>query len=105
MHAAHINPGSRLAGMVNSTALRVNSLHHQAIDRVAEGQTVLARAPDDVIEGVESTMPTWWMVGVQWHPEELIGSTEAWDRLLFATFAHAMEFAAINSPGATAPRS
>ena len=91
--------------MVNSTALRVNSLHHQAIDRVAEGLTVIARAPDDVIEGVESTMPTWWMVGVQWHPEELVRTPEDWDRAIFTGFARAVRDCAVTRPGATAPRS
>lgn len=48
---------------------RVSSVHHQAIDVVAPGLTVVGRAPDGVIEAVESISPTRWVVGVQWHPE------------------------------------
>jgi hypothetical protein len=29
------------------------------------------------------------MVGVQWHPEELVATPEPWDRRLFAAFAAA----------------
>jgi CTP synthase (UTP-ammonia lyase) len=48
---------------------------------------VNARSDDGVIEGVESDDPRWWMVGVQWHPEELTTTPEPWDRRLFAAFA------------------
>jgi len=35
---------------------------------------------------VEWPTDDWWMVGVQWHPEELWNSAEPWDRNLFAAF-------------------
>jgi putative glutamine amidotransferase len=50
---------------------------------------VSARADDGTIEGVESDDPSWWMVGVQWHPEELTTTPEPWDRRLFGAFAAA----------------
>jgi gamma-glutamyl-gamma-aminobutyrate hydrolase PuuD len=40
-----------------------------------------------VIEAVEPVDPAWWMIGVQWHPEELTGTPEDWDRRLFSAFA------------------
>ena len=49
--------------------LRVNSLHHQTIDRVAKELTVSARASDGVVEGLETR--DGMMLGVQWHPELL----------------------------------
>ena len=52
-----------LLGKVDS--LLVNSLHHQAIDALAEGLKVEAFAPDGVIEGISGPN----LIGVQWHPE------------------------------------
>ncbi len=87
-HAVTITPGSRLAATVGRTEIAVNSYHHQAVDTVAEGLVVSARAPDGVIEAVE-TAPSnpWWVLGIQWHPEDLTGLPEPWDRALFASFA------------------
>jgi putative glutamine amidotransferase len=87
VHRVRIAEGSLLARAVGATEITTNSSHHQSVDRVADGLRVDARADDDVVEGVESADPAWWMVGVQWHPEELTGTAEAWDRDLFAAFA------------------
>lgn len=89
VHDVHVNPGSRLAAAIGATQLRVNSSHHQAIDRLAEALVVTARAPDGVVEGAE-TADDWWMVGVQWHPEELVATAEPWDRALFDAFRDAV---------------
>ena len=46
---------------------RVNSAHHQAVDRLGEGLRAVQWAEDGVIEGVcHEALPVW---GVQWHPE------------------------------------
>jgi len=87
LHTVSITPGSRLAAAVGATDISVNSSHHQSVDRVATGLRVTARAPDGIIEGVEWTGDDWWMLGVQWHPEELISDAKAWDRGLFRAFA------------------
>jgi putative glutamine amidotransferase len=63
-------------------------MHHQAIGTVAPPLIAVAHAPDGVVEAVEWPDDDWWMVGVQWHPEELTGTTEPWDRALFAAFTH-----------------
>jgi putative glutamine amidotransferase len=47
----------------------VNSLHHQVVDTVGEGLIVSAKAPDGVVEGLET--PDGRIVAVQWHPELL----------------------------------
>jgi putative glutamine amidotransferase len=87
LHAVSITPGSKLAAALGSTDIAVNSSHHQALDRVAAGLSVTARAPDGIIEGVEWSGDSWWMLGVQWHPEELVDDAKAWDRGLFQAFA------------------
>jgi putative glutamine amidotransferase len=90
IHDVRVAPGSRLALALGATAIRVNSTHHQSVDRVAPGLAAVAAAPDGVIEGVEWRGPgEWWLLGVQWHPEELIGTDEEWDRDLFTAFAGA----------------
>ena len=89
VHDVVVEAPSRLAAALSAGALRVNSFHHQALADVPSAIRVVAHAPDGVIEGVESTQPDWWMVGVQWHPEELTATTESWDRGLFAAFADA----------------
>jgi putative glutamine amidotransferase len=90
VHDVHVAPGTRLAEAIAARRLQVNSSHHQAIGRVAHGLRVNARAPDGVVEGAEWEADDWWAVGVQWHPEELIETPEAWDRGLFAAFAAAL---------------
>jgi putative glutamine amidotransferase len=69
-HTAHIRPGTRLAGLVDSAALPVNSLHHQAIKDLAPRLTVAATAPDGLVEAAEVHGHP-FALAVQWHPEEL----------------------------------
>ena len=91
VHDVRVDPGSRLAQALGTDHLRTNSFHHQALARVPAELCVTARAVDDgVIEGAESADPSWWMLAVQWHPEELTGTPEPWDRNLFAAFARAV---------------
>ncbi|HEV2483877.1 MAG TPA: gamma-glutamyl-gamma-aminobutyrate hydrolase family protein, partial [Puia sp.] len=60
------NPGGTIRGLVNSA-------HHQAIARLAEGLRVNCRAEDGTIEGVEWTQPEGrsFLLAVQWHPERM----------------------------------
>jgi putative glutamine amidotransferase len=86
-HPVELAVESRLGRAIGSTRLDVNSVHHQAIERVANDLRVVATAPDGVIEGVESPAESpWWCVGVQWHPEDLIETTEPWARDIFKAF-------------------
>lgn len=92
VHAADVEPGSRLHEAIGVERLQVNSLHHQGIDDVAPGLRITARAEDGAVEALESTDPDWWLVGVQWHPEELTWRPEPFHRRLFeALFAIANE--------------
>jgi putative glutamine amidotransferase len=63
-HYVTTAPGSVLHRAIGERAL-VASSHHQAIDRVAPGFAIAARADDGVIEGIEAEC----MLGVEWHPE------------------------------------
>lgn len=67
LSAASNSSISRIAGR---DTFRVNSFHHQAIDRLGEGLVPLAWAEDGVIEAVELPSRS-FVVGVQWHPEAI----------------------------------
>jgi putative glutamine amidotransferase len=87
VHPVAVDRGSKLAAAVGATNITVNSSHHQAVARVAPGLRVTARAPDGIIEGAEWEGDDWWMLAVQWHPEELVRDDKPWDRELFKAFA------------------
>ena len=52
-HLISVEPGSRLHAALGVEEIEVDSFHHQALDRVAPDLTVVARAPDGVVEAVE----------------------------------------------------
>ena len=65
-----LQSGSRVATVCGKERLRVNSLHHQAIDQVGTGVKVVGWDLDDITQAVESTDGR-RIIGVQWHPEYL----------------------------------
>jgi putative glutamine amidotransferase len=74
-----ITPATRLARIVGVATMAVNSAHHQAVREPGPEGVVNATAPDGVIEGIESARHR-FALGVQWHPEFLIGPG---DRAIF----------------------
>ena len=82
-HDVETVSGTRLAAILGSDA-RVNSFHHQAVDRVAPGFQVSAVAPDGIIEAIEHSNGH-FAVGVQWHPESLV-ETDTKMKALFEAF-------------------
>lgn len=87
VHEVSIEPGSMLAKAVGANHITVNSLHHQAVRDIAPLLKATAHAPDGIIEGLESKSDDWWVLAVQWHPEEMNDSPEPWDRGIFKAFA------------------
>jgi len=68
-HPVTLTPGGRLAQAYGRTALTVNSVHYQGVDRLGEGLEVEARAPDGLIEAVSGRIDGAQLLAVQWHPE------------------------------------
>ena len=98
--AVHLIEGTRLAGLVGTERLRINSLHHQAVDRLGENLVVAARDEFGLVQAIEDTTAR-FRIGVQWHPEFLI--YRARHRALFrALIAAAGEYAAAKRRGAAA---
>ena len=69
-HDVYIEKNSLLHRIVNTTTLSVNSLHHQGIEMIGRNLHSIALAEDGLIEAIEGTNNT-FLLGVQWHPEEL----------------------------------
>jgi putative glutamine amidotransferase len=68
-HGIRVEEESRLAHAVG-TLHEVNSMHHQGIAALGRGLRAVAVAEDGLTEAVEMPgLP--FVVGVQWHPEEL----------------------------------
>ncbi len=82
-HACHgvtVEPDSLVARIMGATEVVPASWHHQAIGDLADGFRVVARAPDGVIEAIESPGHP-WLLAVQWHPEITSGSDPTQQRL------------------------
>jgi putative glutamine amidotransferase len=97
VHDVRIIGDSLLAKVAGAADVAVNSLHHQAVDRVGAGLRVVARAEDGIVEGIESD-GFGRFLGVQWHPELLTGHT-AHERL----FTWLVTEAGLPAPAATTP--
>lgn len=69
-HPLSTLPGSLVAEFYGAET-RVNSFHHQAVDRLGDGLVATAVAPDGIVEAIELTGAD--VVGVQWHPETFGG--------------------------------
>jgi len=67
---------SILSGIFGNTEIGVNSFHHQAVQNIGNGLKVTALSSDKVIEAVEDCQEDKFMVGIQWHPEEMPEDTK-----------------------------
>jgi putative glutamine amidotransferase len=88
LHDAQIEPGSQLAQLAGSTHAVVNTSHHQSVLDPGRNLRVTARSDDGVIEAVEWTGDSNWVVGVQWHPERM-AATDPLAQSLFRTLVSA----------------
>jgi putative glutamine amidotransferase len=80
VHEVAVLPESRLGRILGTGVVQVNSMHHQGVKALAPGLVSSARAPDGLVEGLEGANGR-FLVGVQWHPEELAEKDEAMARL------------------------
>ncbi|MEA2781529.1 MAG: putative glutamine amidotransferase [Rhodospirillaceae bacterium] len=68
-HPVELTADGEMARLLGTRRIEVNSLHWQAIDRLADRLVVEGRAPDGVIEAVRVADAGSFALGVQWHPE------------------------------------
>ncbi len=82
-HRVSLVDNTRLRALYGVPGIRVNSLHHQAIRKLAPGLRACALADDGTIEAVEFEAERPFFFGVQWHPEAL---RDAWTDVLYGHF-------------------
>ncbi|MGH8309785.1 MAG: gamma-glutamyl-gamma-aminobutyrate hydrolase family protein, partial [Steroidobacteraceae bacterium] len=87
-HDVVLEPGGLLRALAGTDRVRVNSLHSQGVDRLADGLLVEARATDGVIEAFRVRGAPRFALAVQWHPEWQVMSNSL-SRALFAAFGAA----------------
>ena len=83
-HTLELAAGSIMDRVYGDGELRVNSMHHMAVDEIAPGFMVTARCPDGITEAIESTQEDWFAFGTQFHPEAETAS--ALDQRIFEEF-------------------
>ncbi len=83
-HALIVEKGSLLERVYGDNDVRVNSLHHMAVDDVAPGFLATAHCPDGVVEAIESLHRDWFALGLQFHPEH--PSATVLDKQIFCEF-------------------
>jgi len=77
---------TKLHELLGQPTLRVNALHHQAVDRPGEGLRVAAHDRNGIVQAIEHTeLP--FVLGLQWHPEFMPYTWHS--RKLFAALVHA----------------
>lgn len=69
-HEIRFEPGARLGALYEGqTGGRVNSIHHQAVDRLGSDLQIEARSAEDgIVEAIRARGAA-FVAGVQWHPE------------------------------------
>lgn len=68
-HPVRVEPGGVLERLLGRGEFEVNSLHGQAVNRLADGLRVEARSPDGVIEAFSAPSAPDFNLCLQWHPE------------------------------------
>lgn len=89
MHRIEIKDGSMLKNILNGEN-RVNSYHHQCIDRPGKNVEITARDRHGVPECIEVSTDRKFVLGVQWHPEGLAHDYEGHANI-FREFIRAAE--------------
>ncbi|HEY1686107.1 MAG TPA: gamma-glutamyl-gamma-aminobutyrate hydrolase family protein [Tepidisphaeraceae bacterium] len=74
-HPVLLESEASVAKLLGKKEVFANSSHKQSVGKIGRGLRIIAKSPDGIIEGVEDpTMPLW--LGLQWHPERLVGEPD-----------------------------
>lgn len=89
-HFVHVEKDSLLYRLIGLEQFKVNSRHHQAVSSVASKLKVSAVASDGIVEAIESDASN-FILGVQWHPENLVVAEDAISLRIYQGFIHACQ--------------
>jgi len=87
-HASHfvqVLKGSMLSDIVQVEKFKVNSFHHQAVRKIPNDFKACAIASDGIIEAFESNNHS-FVMGLQWHPENLLSKNDEASIAIFKAF-------------------
>ncbi len=87
-HSIFIEENSLLSALWEKETASVNSFHHQAVAFLGENLQASAKSRDGLTEALEHKEKP-FVLGVQWHPEAMMHTTE--QKKLFAAFLKAAE--------------
>ena len=74
-HEIILKKNSKIYNITKKNKIKVNSAHHQSVNKLGKNFVSSALAPDGVIEAIEHIKHP-WCIGVQWHPEFLITESD-----------------------------
>jgi len=74
-HQVNIDTDSRFFEITQHNKITTNSSHHQALKSVGDGLKVVGTADDGIIEAFEKPNHP-FCIGVQWHPEYQISTSD-----------------------------
>lgn len=83
-HDVLVSEGGMLDKVVGLPRFEVNSVHGQAVNRLADGLRVEARSPDGVVEAFSVAESRGFSLCVQWHPEWLAADNPVSMKMLTA---------------------
>lgn len=86
-HSVEVCENTGLAHTTGAAVLHVNSYHHQAVRSLGTSFVLAGIAKDGVTEAIESSRGN-YALGVQWHPEHMLGN-DACSRAIFSSFIEA----------------
>lgn len=87
-HDVRIIPGTKMYEIMGGD-IRVNSYHHQCVDRLGEGAIATAFSPQGFIEAYEFPGDDQFLMAVQWHPEVTLGK-DMYSERIFERFLKAI---------------
>ncbi|WP_277587525.1 gamma-glutamyl-gamma-aminobutyrate hydrolase family protein [Psychrobacillus antarcticus] len=87
-HPVILEKNNRLYDLLQEEEFKVNSFHHQAVNKVGEGLEVIAKATDGIIECIVSRDHS-FVFGFQWHPEEFATAGDEPSKRIFKAYIDA----------------
>lgn len=85
-----VDTGSHLAAALGTTTVeRCHCVHHQSLDRIADGLRITARTDDGIVHAVELDRRDTWVLATQWHPEDSADADPQQQALFDALLRHA----------------